>query len=142
MREKEQSNLAAPSSRRFTLPKSTILRGRINFQSLFDNSKTLSTKTVTLRYRLINSDKTELKVAFISPKKTGKAVLRNTMKRQLREAFRLNQHALSELVEQQQLHLHMALIARSSNADYHQIEKDVVTLLDDLRNRIATTTNF
>ncbi len=136
MRKKEQSNLAAPSPRRFTLPKSRILRGRTNFKSLFSNSTSLSSASIFLRYRIAESNSPELKIAFISPKKIGSAVKRNRIKRLMRESFRLNQELLEPMLNAPVL-LHVGLIARSSDIDFDTIQKDVVTLLSKLRNRVA-----
>ncbi len=136
MREKEQSNLTAPSPRRFTLPKSIILRGRTNFKSLFSNSKTLSSGSVFLKYRIEKTNSPEFKIAFIAPKKIGGAVKRNRIKRLMREAYRLNQQLVDSINESTVL-IHIALIARSSEHDFQTIQEDVVTLLNKLRTRVA-----
>ncbi len=139
MRKKEQSNLAAPSPRRFTLPKSHILRGRRNFQRLFANSKFINTPTITLRFALFPSTNEDLKTGFISPKKIGNAVQRNRCKRLMREAYRLNKHILTELILVSDNTMHTVFIARHSDLDYHAVEKDMVTLLNDLRSQILST---
>jgi len=136
MREKEPSNSSAPSPRRLTLPKTRILRGRTNFKSLFTNSKTLTSASVFLRYRIESSDSPELKIAFIAPKKIGTAVQRNRTKRLLRETYRLNQAELDSVI-QAPLLLHIGLIARKSKLDFNSLQKEVVTLLTKLRNRVA-----
>ena len=136
MREKEQSNLTAPSPRRLTLPKSRILRGRTNFKSLFSNSKSLSSSSVLLKYRIEKTNTPEFKIAFIAPKKVGTAVKRNRIKRLMREAYRLNQQIVDS-ISGTPLLLHVALIARSSDKDFQVIQEDVVTLLNKLRNRVA-----
>ena len=137
MREKEQSNLTAPPSpRRLTLPKTRILRGRTNFKSLFSNSKTLSSATVFLKYRIEKTNSPEFKIAFIAPKKVGGAVKRNRIKRLMREAYRLNQQLLDSINESSLL-IHIALIARTSDTNFQVIQDDVVTLLNKLRTRVA-----
>lgn len=136
MREKEQSNLTAPSPRRLTLPKSRILRGRTNFKSFFTNSKSLSSTTVFLRYRIEKAQSSEFKIAFIAPKKIGSAVKRNKSKRLMREAYRLNQQIVDSLLETP-LSIHVALIARSSGHDFKTVQDEVVTLLHNLRTRVT-----
>jgi ribonuclease P protein component len=136
MREKEQSNLTAPSPRRLILPKSRILRGRTNFKSLFSNSKSLSSASVLLKYRIEETKSPEFKIAFIAPKKIGTAVKRNRIKRLMREAYRLNQQIVDSLTESSFL-VHIALIARTSDTDFLPLREDVVTLLNKLRTRVA-----
>ncbi|MFV1885184.1 MAG: ribonuclease P protein component [Balneola sp.] len=138
MREKEPSNFTAPSPRRFTLPKSHILRGRRNFQELFKSTKFINTPTISVRFSTYPSDKEGFKVGFISPKKIGNAVQRNRYKRLLREAYRLNKYMLSEVMADFIGSLHIVFIARHAKPDYHAVKNDMVTLLGDLRSRILS----
>ncbi len=138
MREKEPSNFTAPSPRRFTLPKSHILRGRRNFQELFKSAKFINTPTISARFAISPSSQGDFKVGFISPKKIGTAVHRNNYKRLLREAYRLNKHILSEVMLTFEGSLHIAFIARHTKPEYHAVENDMVTLLEDLRSRILS----
>ena len=138
MREKEPSNFTAPSPRRFTLPKSHILRGRRNFQELFKSTKFINTPTISIRFATYPSSSEGFKVGFISPKKTGNAVRRNRFKRLLREAYRLNKHLLSEVMPEFKGSLHIVFIARNAKPEYHDVETDMVTLLSDLRSRILS----
>jgi len=137
MRKKEQSNLTAPSPRRFTLPKSHILRGRRNFQQLFASSKFINTPTITLRFAPHTDHDEGFKIGFISPKKIGNAVHRNRSKRLMREAYRLNKHIVTDLIIPEK-GLHAVFIARRSDLDYHDVENDMVTLLNDLRSQILS----
>ncbi len=138
MRKKELSNFTSPSPRRFTLPKSHILRGRRNFQQLFESRKFINSPTITVRFAVHPSNKEGFKVGFISPKKIGNAVQRNRYKRLMREAYRLNKHTLSEAMNHFVGSLHVVFIARHTKPDYHAIENDMVTLLGDLRSRILS----
>lgn len=138
MRKKEQSNNAAPSSRRHTLPKSEILRGRTNFKSLFSNSKFISSPSITLRYTLRSHPVGSIQMAFICPKKLGTAVQRNKIKRLLREAYRLNKELLLPSGgNHPHVQLHGAFIARSSQLSFEAAKKEMVTLLSKLRNHVA-----
>lgn len=140
MRKKEQSNLAAPSPRRFTLPKSQILRGRRNFQRLFSSSETISSTTVNLRFATYPSTDEGQKFGFIAPKRIGNAVKRNQCKRLMREAFRLNKHDLIDTLTRHNVSLHAAFIAKHANTDFTGVQNDVVTLLTELRSRILLST--
>tara|TARA_R110000868_G_scaffold259361_15_gene517527 strand:+ start:15822 stop:16256 length:435 start_codon:yes stop_codon:yes gene_type:complete len=138
MRKKEQSNLTAPSPRRFTLPKSQILRGRRNFQQLFSSSRFINTPTITLRFAPNTSSDEGFQIGFISPKKIGNAVQRNRSKRLMREAYRLHKHLLFEYLSDFDSKIHAVFIARHSDLDYHTVENDMVTLLNDLRSQILS----
>lgn len=140
MRKKEQSNLAAPSPRRFTLPKSQILRGRRNFQQLFSSSENISSTTVNLRFATYPSTDEGLKFGFIAPKRTGNAVTRNRSKRLMREAFRLNKHDLIDTLTQNEQSLHAVFIIKRSDVDFATVQNDIVTLLAELRSRILSNT--
>lgn len=77
-------------------------------------------------------------MGFIVKTSLGKAVKRNYMKRLLREAYRHHQHTLSKHVEDAQLTFHGVLMAKSIDATYADVEKDVVSLLEEARNQLPT----
>lgn len=140
MSEKEQSNITVASSRRFTLPKSRILRGRRNFQNLFSDSSLIQSPTVNLRYTTFTTSNPEdFKIGFITPKKTGNAIKRNHAKRLMRESFRLNQHQIIDTVKELHVGVHCALIARTTSLEFDEVQKHIVTMLDELRNRLLST---
>lgn len=142
MRRKEPSKHTGSPQRRFTLPKSTILRGRRNFQRLFSNSTLITSPSVKLRFATyFNSDNTGIKVGFVAPKRLGNAVKRNRTKRLLREAYRLNQHILDGLTEQFHIELHFLFIARHTGLSFEQVQKHVVTLMEELRTRLLSNTS-
>ena len=139
MSEKEQSNITVAPPRRFTLPKSRILRGKRNFQNLFSGTTLIKSPSVNLRYTTFSSSEWDFKIGFISPKKTGNAVQRNNAKRIMRESFRLNQHQINEAVEELGIGLHCVLIARTTNLEFSKVQCDVVTMMEELRNRLLST---
>jgi ribonuclease P protein component len=136
MREKEQSNLTVASTRRFTLPKSIVLRGDTNFKRLFSSSKTLSSASVSLKYKVELANTPDFKVAFIAPKKIGGAIKRNKTKRLLREAYRLNQYIVNTFIETP-MEIHIAFLAKSIHTDFSVIQNEVVSLLHKLNFKIA-----
>lgn len=139
MSEKGQSNITVAPPRRFTLPKSRILRGKRNFQNLFSGTALIKSPSVNLRYTTFNTSEWDFKIGFISPKKTGNAVQRNNAKRVMRESFRLNQHEIIQTVQELGVGLHCVLIARNTNLRFAEVQTHVVTMLDELRNRLLTT---
>lgn len=138
MREKEPSNLTGSPERNFTLPKSHILRGRRNFEELFSSSSLLTSPNVNLRYTTYpNADK-EILVGFIAPKKIGKAVQRTKTKRLLREAYRLNQHIITELPITAEIGLHYAFMAKRADLTFETVHNEVISLLKQLRDRLLS----
>lgn len=138
MRKKEPSSLAGSPERRFTLSKSHILRGRRNFDELFSGSSIIHSRNVNLRYTTYpNSDK-KLLVGFIAPKKIGKAVHRIRTKRLLREAYRLNQHLITELPITAEKGLHYAFMAKRAHLTFDTVQQEVIFLLEQLREQLLS----
>ena len=138
MREKEPSNHTDSPDRRFTLSKSHILRGRRNFEELFSGSSLLTSKEVNLRYTTYPNTDRKILVGFIAPKKLGKAVQRIRTKRLLREAYRLNQHIITELPEITELGLHYVFMAKQADLTFDVVERNVVDLLKKLRSQLIS----
>jgi ribonuclease P protein component len=137
MRKKVRSNPETDSARRFTLPKSQILRGRRNFEELFSSSSLLTSSNVNLRYATYPNANKPMLVGFIAPKKIGNAVQRNRAKRLLREAYRLNQHIITELPHIAEMGLHYAFMAKHANLTFDLVQSDVMHLMEELRNRLS-----
>jgi ribonuclease P protein component len=81
---------------RYTLRKHEILRGRKLFSRVFSSGNKLAEQAVLCFYQIENSDTETNRVAvgFAVSKKIGKAVVRNRIKRLMRESYRLNKHIL------------------------------------------------
>lgn len=123
-----------------SLPRNRILRGRKAFKTLFSRSAIhLRGTHADLRFHARPSDEPEYKMAFIVPRKLGKAVRRNRCRRRLKEVFRHHQSHLSETVNAQQITFHGALMATSIDAGYHDLEGDVRSLLQQARERLTAT---
>lgn len=142
MREKEPSNLSVPDSseRRFTLPKSHILRGKRNFEELFHSSSFFASTNVILRFAIHPDAGKKFLVGFIAPKRIGKAVERIRSKRLLREAYRLHQHLITELFPSCDFGVHYAFMAKHANFDFEAAQKDVNHLLLKLREHLISKT--
>ncbi|MFP8490162.1 ribonuclease P protein component [Gracilimonas sp. Q87] len=138
MREKEPSRATYSSDHRFTLPKSQILSGRRNFEELFNGSSFISKPAVNIRYSVTRGNGNQYYVGFIAPKKIGNAVERNRAKRFMREAYRLNQHIITELPQLADIKLKFAFLARRADLTFETVQKDVVSGMEKLRERILS----
>ena len=136
---KGRSNNFSPSSNDHSLPRAKILRGRKNFERLFENDAHICRNDyVNLRFKIIDDTSFGCLMGFIVKKSLGKAHKRNRMKRLLREAYRLHQHILTDKLKYTQLTFHGAFMAKAVDKDFAEIEQNVVSLLEQVRDQLPT----
>ncbi|MDZ7683604.1 MAG: ribonuclease P protein component [Fodinibius sp.] len=137
---KGRSNYSSSSRDDHSLPRAKILRGRKNFECLFEqDAHTCRNNIVNLRYQIIDDSSFGCLMGFIVKKSLGKAHKRNRMKRLLREAYRLHQYILMEPLQKAQMTFHGALMAQAVNRTYAEVEENVVALLEEVRDQLPTT---
>ena len=150
MSEKEPNNLLSPLSSDVSphqLPKSSILRGKSAFEKLFKASNTFRSGSILFRYCQVPlSDSSTalpnpLQTAFIAPKRIGNAVIRNKTKRILRETFRTSNKELQSFLKMHSINLHLALVARYSNADFELVSVHMRKGLNNLVEKLACDIN-
>jgi ribonuclease P protein component len=78
----------------YTLRKNEILRGRKAFLKISSSNNKLFEQNIFCCYEIENTDTTsdKVRVGFIVSKKNGNAVIRNRIKRLMRESYRLSKH--------------------------------------------------
>jgi ribonuclease P protein component len=90
--------MSQQTQNKFNLRKDEILRGFESYKKVFRNSRTAETRYLKLYYQkkeLPESPQIKIRVGFtVSKKKLKKAVLRNRIKRLLKECYRLNKQSL------------------------------------------------
>ena len=83
-------NKVSPHDQR--LPKKEIIRKRDDFRRLFYNGKRCRGKHLQFYYEEGNGRR----IGFTVPKRFGKAVRRNRMKRWMREVYRKHRHEIGD----------------------------------------------
>lgn len=136
--KKDRSNHSSPSNRSLGLPRELILRGRTNFQHLFEEKSavTFYGNHIKIRFCIFNDDTKGCKMGFVVAKKLGKANRRNRAKRLMREAYRLNQHALNDKLTAAQKGFHGVLMVKTIDFDFSTAETEVIRLLDEVQTHI------
>ena len=109
----------------FRLDKRRILKGRNEFNEIFDNGRRVSSK----HFLLLTRDAEDSKFAFTVSRKIRGAVRRNFAKRRLREILRLNQESLPKKI-------HIILQARPGieRTNFELLNKEFVVLLKKINS--------
>jgi ribonuclease P protein component len=99
------------------------LKDSKDFQKVFQQGRSCANRYLVLYYRYNNEGNT-YRVGFSVSKKVGNAVVRNRVKRLLREIFRLEGEAIEESID-------FVVVARPLVADltYEEMKKSLVHLL-------------
>lgn len=140
--KKGRSNHSLSPGQDFSLPRAKILRGRKNFQQLFEqDAVTIRGRNVQLRFKIYPDAEKGCLVGFIVKKKLGKAARRNRVRRRLKEAYRLNQNILLDPVQSAGVGFHGVLMANTIELDFDQAQHSVVELLNKARHYIVTSTD-
>lgn len=134
---KKDRNRPEASKSDHTLPRSKILRGRKNFQRLFEKSTVLNSRSLQFRYRIYPEPEEGCSIGFAAPKKSiPKAVKRNRVKRLLREAYRTHQSYLQDLFLEKNIGFHGLFLAKNSDLSFTEIEDEMISLLSQTRIRL------
>jgi len=78
----------------FELGRNKILRGNGEFNKVYSKGRSFANKELVIY--VLEDEKLKGKAGFAAGKKLGCAVIRNRVKRILREAYRLNQHNINQ----------------------------------------------
>lgn len=123
-----------------TFNKSEKLTSRITIEEVFSNGKTLKQFPLVVKYTTCQfADGVPLKVVISIPKrKVKKAVKRNRIRRQLKEAYRLNKHQLIQQLKESNQSLALFFIyTGQEKAEYSFLEEKIKLLLKKVAKNLA-----
>jgi ribonuclease P protein component len=86
----------------------------------------LENKSIKILVYKRNDELTTIRLGLVTPRRVGKAVVRNRTKRRLREIFRLNRHFLKPGLD-------LVFVSKVVTAllDYSSLKRNVLGLLKD-----------
>jgi ribonuclease P protein component len=116
--------MTAGRRERFKFPKASRLTRTAEFALVKKDGKSWTGKHLTLGI-LFRASERAARLGIVTTRRIGHAVVRNRVRRRLREIFRLNQHRLNSGVW-------IVTVARVSaaRATFHQLERDWLRLAD------------
>ncbi len=121
--------------RKETLPRKAVLRGRQRFQGLFDGGRRLGNRILTFLVLPVAPPESG-KVAFITPKKLGEAVVRNRLRRQLREIYRRH---LPLLASRPPSDLIVLAKSEALKLDFSALERNFLELYAKLAEKVKSS---
>lgn len=125
----------------YKFPKAEKLCSKRIIEAIYDRGNKVKLYPFILNYLEVEGETTiafPIQIATAVPKRKVKlAVKRNRLKRQIREAYRLNKQALIQKVQNQDLKLALFLVYIGNEKEsYNFIEKKLILLLDSLIRKI------
>lgn len=131
----------APS---YTFKKVEKLCLKRDIDQLFQKGKRLFSKPLIVVYSPVEIEEPpHVQVLVVVPKKhIRRAVHRNTLKRRLREIYRLNKLPLLEAMETANQRLHMAIIYNTGAIlSFAELEAEMLQILKKLTSRLQEKNN-
>lgn len=117
----------APPGGSFALPAERRIKQSREFARIKSNGRRFSLGCLILNWRL-SPNRVHPRLGVVVSRKVGNAVVRNRVKRYMRESFRLHQTELPQALE-------LVLVARPSSArkPFAEVERDLLAALKQAR---------
>ena len=117
----------------FSFPREQKLKSQKLIDSLFQDGQSIKSFPVIGVWKRIASEESLCQVGFsVSKRNFKRAVDRNTIKRKMREAFRLNQAILKPAEKPDSQLIFMIIFVGKAFPDYVLIEEKIIALLNRL----------
>lgn len=123
---------------RNTFSKKEHLFGETTVDLLYEKGLSLFLYPYRLMFRLVDDEEVPVRCLVSASKKRFKhAVDRNHLKRQMREAYRLNKHSLFSFLEKNGQHLHLAIHFVGDKIESSAfMQKKMIQLLSKLEKQL------
>lgn len=131
---------------RYTLRKEEIIRGRNTFHNIISSGNRLVEKTILCFYQIEDSanEPNQILVGFSVSKKIGKAVVRNRIKRLMRESYRLHKDILQDTTTCIKYRASMIFVFGKTDSDtskkikFGAVEQDIIQLLQRFKKIVLS----
>ena len=123
----------------FKFPKKQKLCSETVIKEMFSNGKSFKTSAVRLVWKVANNeDEVTIKSIIVVPKKKIRlAVKRNTIRRRMKEAYRLHKMEFENMLKDNDLQLSIAMIYQKENIlPYKTMEEEIKLILERLSKEI------
>ena len=117
------------------LKKGELLSGKKEIENLFNQGRSFSIHPFRIIYEIQRKPCSNgTMVLFSVPKKRfSKAVHRNSLKRKMREAYRLNKNLLTDAISSSDVHLSLAFVYTGNELkEFSEIEHKIILSLNRL----------
>ena len=130
----QMSNFEKETRKR--LRKSERLSSQIQIQALFTEGKSFSTPPFVIRYNKLAEQnlKSHQVMVSVSKRNFKRAVDRNRIKRQIREAYRLNKHLLTDLSDKYAI---AYIYTFKKKIPYKNLENKLIESLSRLQTELS-----
>jgi len=123
----------------FEFPKKQKLCSETVIKEMFSNGKSFTTSAVRLVWKEDNNeDEVTVKSIIVVPKKKIRlAVKRNSIRRRMKEAYRLHKFELENMLKDKELQLSIAIIYQKDKVlPYKTVEEEIKLILERLSKEI------
>ncbi len=125
----------------YTFKKAERLKSKKVIDSLFQEGQSFGAYPLRIVWVRTEGNDSPVQCAVsVSKRRFPKAVDRNRIKRQLREAWRLNKHHLYQELETEEQYAIMLLFTGKEHAPQHEIEQSVQRIIKKFLRKTAPTT--